>query len=457
LNVKSTVWKKHEELSNLLKDNFSLKKYFGTDGIRGIPGKSLKEEIVTKIFSSVEKILGPKSIAIILDTRESCEEITEWIVKGFSENVTITNYGILPSGSMPILLQTFNEDLGVIISASHNPSEYNGIKLIGKNGSKLDDDLEIQIEMELDNIDLPKNNATIANSTKGYDVYLEYLKNVNDFKFDKFDLIIDTANGSAFKIIEDLLSAKSAKFNLISNNPDGKNINHNCGATFPENLQKNISNGQVGISFDGDADRLIMVDENQQVVNGDLLLTILSKYLSEKGNLNGDFVVSTVMSNYGFKIAMTDFGFKLIETPVGDKYVAEAMKKNNAKLGGEQSGHIILSDYLPVGDALLTCLLVLEALDYFDTSIADFRKKFLIEYPQKLTNIELEKSLNDEELEFINQIALEMSIKLDLDGRYLIRNSGTEPLLRVLVEARSLESMESFSDKLLSKINNYLS
>ena len=433
-----------------------MKKYFGTDGIRGIPGESLKEEIVTKIFSSVEKILAPKSVAIILDTRESCEMITEWIVKGFSEEVSITNYGILPSGSMPILLETFNEDLGIIISASHNPSEYNGIKLIDKNGSKLDDDLEIQIERELEKVSLPENNAKIKNSTKGYDIYLQYLKNVNDFKFDKFDLIIDAANGSAFKIIEDLLSAKNAQFNIISNNPDGKNINDNCGATFPENLQKNISNGQVGISFDGDADRLIMVDENQQVVNGDLLLTILSKYLSEKGNLNGDFVVSTVMSNYGFKLAMNDFGFKLIETPVGDKYVAEAMKKNNAKLGGEQSGHIILGDFLPVGDALLTCLLVLEALDYFDVSIADFREKYLMEYPQKLTNIELSKSLNDEELEFINQIALEMSIKLDLDGRYLIRNSGTEPLLRVLVEARSQESMENFSEELLSKINNYL-
>ena len=433
-----------------------MKKYFGTDGIRGIPGESLKEEIVTKIFSSVEKILAPKSVAIILDTRESCEMITEWIVKGFSEEVSITNYGILPSGSMPILLETFNEDLGIIISASHNPSEYNGIKLIDKNGSKLDDDLEIQIESELERVSLPENNAKIKNSTKGYDIYLQYLKNVNDFKFDKFDLIVDAANGSAFKIIEDLLSAKNAQFNIISNNPDGKNINDNCGATFPENLQKNISNGQVGISFDGDADRLIMVDENQQVVNGDLLLTILSKYLSEKGNLNGDFVVSTVMSNYGFKLAMNDFGFKLIETPVGDKYVAEAMKKNNAKLGGEQSGHIILGDFLPVGDALLTCLLVLEALDYFDVSIADFREKYLMEYPQKLTNIELSKSLNDEELEFINQIALEMSIKLDLDGRYLIRNSGTEPLLRVLVEARSQESMENFSEELLSKINNYL-
>tara|TARA_B100000287_G_scaffold79357_3_gene71617 strand:+ start:781 stop:2085 length:1305 start_codon:yes stop_codon:yes gene_type:complete len=434
-----------------------LKKYFGTDGIRGIPEESLKEIIVKKICSSVEKILEPASIALILDTRQSCDQITDWIVKGFSENITITNYGILPSGSMPVLLEAFNEDLGIIISASHNPSEYNGIKLIDKSGSKLDDNIEIQIEKEVENIQLPEKFSKINNSIKGYEVYLEYLKSVNNLKFDKFDLMIDAANGSAYKIVEDLFTQKNAKFNLISNNPDGKNINQNCGTTFPENLQRNISKGQIGISFDGDADRLIMIDEKKEVVNGDLLLTILSKYLSEKGNLTGDIVVSTVMSNYGFKAAMSDFGFKLIETPVGDKYVAEAMNKNNAKLGGEQSGHIILKDYLPVGDALVTCLLVLEAIDYFDISLVDFREKFLDEYPQKLTNIELDKPINDEELEFINQIALDMSIKLDLDGRYLIRNSGTEPLLRVLVEAKTQESMESFSNELLSKINNYLS
>ena len=434
-----------------------MKKYFGTDGIRGIPEKSLEQIIVKKICSSVEKILEPTSIALILDTRQSCDQITDWIVKGFSENITITNYGILPSGSMPVLLEAFNEDLGIIISASHNPSEYNGIKLIDKTGSKLDDNIEIQIEKEIENIQLPEKFSKINNSNKGYEVYLEYLKSVNNLKFDKFDLMIDAANGSAYKIVEDLFTQKNAKFNLISNNPDGKNINQNCGTTFPENLQRNISKGQIGISFDGDADRLIMIDEKKEVVNGDLLLTILSKYLSEKGNLTGDIVVSTVMSNYGFKAAMSDFGFKLIETPVGDKYVAEAMNKNNAKLGGEQSGHIILKDYLPVGDALVTCLLVLEAIDYFDISLVDFREKFLDEYPQKLTNIELDKPINDEELEFINQIALDMSIKLDLDGRYLIRNSGTEPLLRVLVEAKTQESMESFSNELLSKINNYLS
>ena len=434
-----------------------MKKYFGTDGIRGIPKKTLEEEIVKKVCSSVQKILEPKSIALISDTRESCDQITDWIVQGFSDSVTLTNYGVLPSGSIPILINEFNHDLGIIISASHNPSEYNGIKLIGKNGSKLDDEIEIKIENEMANISIPEKRGTFRDSLEGYQSYLEFLKKVNDINFDKFDLVIDSANGSAYKIIEELLVFKKAKFKMISNNPDGKNINKECGATYPSTLQKNMNKGQIGISFDGDADRLIMIDENREVVNGDLLLTILSKYFSQKDQLNKDIVVSTVMSNYGFKIAMDKFGFNLIETPVGDKYVAEAMKKNEATLGGEQSGHIILRDYLPVGDGLLTCLLVLQAIDYFDISITEFRKKHLIEYPQKLTNIELGKSLNDEEIEFINQIALDMSIKLDLDGRYLIRNSGTEPLLRVLVEAKNLEVMESFSDELLSKINNYLS
>ncbi|MEC7926507.1 MAG: hypothetical protein VYD43_03295, partial [Actinomycetota bacterium] len=174
-----------------------MKKYFGTDGIRGIPEESLKEIIVKKICSSVEKILEPASIALILDTRQSCDQITDWIVKGFSENITITNYGILPSGSMPVLLEAFNEDLGIIISASHNPSEYNGIKLIDKSGSKLDDNIEIQIEKEVENIQLPEKFSKINNSIRGYEVYLEYLKSVNNLKFDKFDLMIDAANGSA--------------------------------------------------------------------------------------------------------------------------------------------------------------------------------------------------------------------------------------------------------------------
>ena len=433
-----------------------MKKYFGTDGIRGIPNYNLNQDLISKISASVEQHINPKNIGVISDTRSSSDEILNWISIGFSSKVNIYNHGVLPSGSMPIILKKFNYDLGIIISASHNPAEYNGIKLIQENGSKLDDDVEISIEKNIDSLELPNQHAEIINLSDGHHEYLNFLDKVTDIDFNHFQLLIDAANGSASTVIEELFDKKNANYRIINNQPDGLNINKDCGATVPENLQKNIEKGEIGASFDGDADRLIMVDENGDIVNGDLILTILSKYLSEVNQLTNNIVVSTVMSNYGFKQAIEKFNFDLIETPVGDKYVAEAMKKYDAALGGEQSGHIIISDLLPVGDGLVTLIYVLKAMQHFGVALSDFKKENLYEYPQKLTNLELKNKLNDEELEYINQIALDMSIKKDLDGRYLIRNSGTEPLLRVLVEAKSNEAMEDFSNELITKINKYL-
>tara|TARA_B100000497_G_C7679125_1_gene410718 strand:+ start:897 stop:2201 length:1305 start_codon:yes stop_codon:yes gene_type:complete len=433
-----------------------LKKHFGTDGIRGIPEESLTEEIVSKVCSSVEKILKPKSVALIADTRKSSETIANWISKGFTSEVDILNYGILPSGSMPILLDKLNHDMGIIISASHNPSEYNGIKLIDKNGSKLSDEVEVLIEETMNAVELPVECSSIKDSHLGYENYREFLHSINNIDFSQFDLVIDSANGAAYKIIEDIVPKINSSVAYIANTPNGENINENSGATDTRNLIGVMKNGQLGISFDGDADRLIMIDENKNVANGDIIIALLASYLSETNKLVNESVVSTVMSNYGFKLAMKVNKFNLIETPVGDKYVAEAMKKHKAVLGGEQSGHIIFTDYLPVGDGLVTFLLVLKALNYFNTTLANFREENIQEYPQKLINIELEETLNKEELEFINQIAFELSNKKDLDGRYLIRNSGTEPLLRVLVEAENNEEMESFLEELLNKINGYL-
>ena len=433
-----------------------MKKHFGTDGIRGIPEVSLTEEIVSKVSASVEKILQPKSIALITDTRSSCEIITKWISNGFSSEVNILNYGILPSGSMPILLNELNHDMGIIISASHNPSEYNGIKLIDKNGSKLADEVEISIEDTMDTIGLPSKSSQIEDSHLGYEQYKNFLDSINDVDFLQFNLVIDSANGSAYKVIKDLVLDQNATATFIANEPNGENINEYSGATNTKNLINTMKNGQLGISFDGDADRLIMIDENKEVANGDVIIALLANYLSETKQLENQSVVSTVMSNYGFKVAMKNKNFNLIETPVGDKYVAESMKKHDAVLGGEQSGHIIFSKYLPVGDGLVTFLLTLKALNYFKTTLAEFRKQNIQEYPQKLVNIKLQNQLNKEELEFINQIAFALSNKRDLDGRYLIRNSGTEPLLRVLVEAKNSDEMDAFLDELLIKINGYL-
>ena len=433
-----------------------MKKYFGTDGIRGIPNKNLTNEIVSNVTCSVEDILKPTSVAVILDTRHSSLEILDWICEGFSENIEVINYGILPSGSMPVLLETFGHNLGIIISASHNPSEYNGIKLIDENGSKLQDEIEIEIEANIENISLPSAHTSYKESEEGFKVYFEFLNQILDFDLTKFDLLIDSANGSAYKIIDELLKDNDSKFKMIANEPNGENINLASGATHTENLIKNLKKGEIGAAFDGDADRLIMVDENGITCNGDVLILLIAKYLSSTNQLNNDVVVSTVMSNFGFKTAMEKNNFKNIETAVGDKYVAEAMLESNASIGGEQSGHIIISDKLPVGDGLLTLIYSLKALSFFKTTLSQFREDNIKEYPQKLINIELNSMPDIKQLEELDNIARILSEEENLDGRYLIRNSGTEPLLRVLVEASEEESVEKFSENLVNKIKNFL-
>ena len=433
-----------------------MKKYFGTDGIRGIPNKNLTKEIVSNIACSVEDILNPSSVAVILDTRNSSLEILDWICEGFSENIEVINYGILPSGSMPVLLETFGHNLGIIISASHNPSEYNGIKLIDENGSKLQDEIEIEIEANIENISLPSAHTSYKESEEGFKVYFEFLNQILDFDLTNFDLLIDSANGSAYKIIDELLKDNDSKFKMIANEPNGENINLASGATHTENLIKNLKKGEIGAAFDGDADRLIMVDENGITCNGDVLILLIAKYLSSTNQLNNDVVVSTVMSNFGFKTAMEKNNFKNIETAVGDKYVAEAMLESNASIGGEQSGHIIISDKLPVGDGLLTLIYSLKALSFFKTTLSQFREDNIKEYPQKLINIELNSMPDIKQLEELDNIARILSEEENLDGRYLIRNSGTEPLLRVLVEASEEESVEKFSENLVNKIKNFL-
>jgi len=433
-----------------------LKKYFGTDGIRGIPNKNLTKEIVSNVACSVENILQPTSVAVILDTRDSSLEILDWICEGFSENIEVINYGILPSGSMPVLLDQFGHNLGIIISASHNPSEYNGIKLIDENGSKLQDEIEIEIEANFTNISLPTAHTSYKDSEEGFKIYFEFLNQILDFDLTNFDLLIDSANGSAYKIIEELLNDNNSKFKMIANTPNGENINLNSGATHTENLIKNLKKEEIGVAFDGDADRLIMVDEKGITCNGDVLILLIAKYLSSTNQLNNDIVVSTVMSNFGFKIAMEKNNFKNIETAVGDKYVAEAMLENKASIGGEQSGHIIISDKLPVGDGLLTLIYALKALSFFKTTLSQFREDNIKEYPQKLTNIELNNMPDINQLKELDKIAKILSEEENLDGRYLIRNSGTEPLLRVLVEASEEEFVDRFSEDLVNKIKNFL-
>ena len=433
-----------------------MKKYFGTDGIRGIPNENLTKEIVSNVACSVEEILKPTSVAVILDTRNSSVEILDWICEGFSENIEVINYGVLPSGSMPVLLNHFGHNLGIVISASHNPSEYNGIKLIDENGSKLQDEIELAIESNIENISLPNTHTSFKESQEGFKVYFEFLNQLFDFDLTSFDLVVDSANGSAYKIIQELLDVNDFEFNIIANNPDGKNINLDSGATNIDNLINKLKKGQLGAAFDGDADRLIMVDESGTTCNGDVLILLIAKYLSSTNQLKNDVVVSTVMSNFGFKNSIEKNNFKNIETAVGDKYVAEAMVEHNASIGGEQSGHIIISDKLPVGDGLLTLIYSLKALSFFKTTLVQFREDNIEEYPQKLVNLELNDMPNIQQIKELETIAKLLAEEKELDGRYLIRNSGTEPMLRVLVEARDEDSVAEFSNNLINKIKNFL-
>ena len=433
-----------------------MKKYFGTDGIRGIPNENLTKEIVSNVACSVEEILKPTSIAVILDTRNSSVEILDWICEGFSENIEVINYGVLPSGSMPVLLNHFGHNLGIVISASHNPSEYNGIKLIDENGSKLQDEIELAIESNIENISLPNTHTSFKESQEGFKVYFEFLNQLFDFDLTSFDLVVDSANGSAYKIIEKLLDVNDFEFNIIANNPDGKNINLDSGATNIDNLINKLKNGQLGAAFDGDADRLILVDETGTPCNGDVIILLIAKYLEAINKLNNNIVVSTVMSNFGFKKAVEKNNYHNVETSVGDKYVAAAMSEHNASLGGEQSGHIIISDELPVGDGLVSFIYSLKALAFFNTTLSEFRESNIIEYPQKLINLELDLLPSEEQVKELNEIANNLYNEIGLDGRFLIRKSGTEPILRVLVEAESEEELANFSEKLIISIKNHL-
>ena len=433
-----------------------MKKYFGTDGIRGIPNQNLNENLVKKIFAAVEKELKPKSVAVILDTRKSSNEILEWITKGFTEIVQVVNYGILPSGSMPIILKEFHHDLGIIISASHNPSEYNGIKLINKDGSKFSDELEIKIEESSETIALPKATTKHKDSELGYQAYLNFLKTELNFDLSNFRLVIDTANGSAYKIIDELFSFNNSKYRLLANTPDGLNINENCGATHLNYLSNSLNKDELGAAFDGDADRLILVDEEGSICNGDVIILLIAKYFSAINQLKNNIVVSTVMSNFGFKQSMKNNNFNNIETNVGDKYVAESMLENNASIGGEQSGHIIISDVLPVGDGLVSLIYCLKALTFFNTTLKDFKNNNIKEYPQQLKNLKLNTLATSEQLSDLNIIADKLTKEMQLDGRYLIRNSGTEPVLRILVEAKTDQDLNDFMNQLIKKIESYL-
>ena len=424
-------------------------KYFGTDGYRGKANVTLKLENAIKIGRYLGYYYGKDRHAKILigkDTRQSSSMYEMALAAGASASgATVYLLGVCPTPSVSYLIRKENFDCGIMVSASHNPYYDNGIKLFNGEGKKMEPQVEALIEEYIDSDEelpfaIDDKIGQVLNFADGLQLYISWLKEVNPLNLDGMKIALDLANGSATTTAQECLSQLGATLEVIHSEPNGININNHCGSTHPENLQEVMRQGiyDVGFAFDGDADRLIAVDEEGNLINGDYILHICGKYMKKKGLLKYDTVVTTVMANLGLYKAFDENGIKTVKTNVGDKYVFESMMANDYKVGGEQSGHIIFKDYETTGDGLFTALRLLQVMVDEKKSLKQLGEDLFI-YPQLLVNMTVKDKnavLNDES---VNAVIKEVEEELGDEGRILVRPSGTEPLLRVMVEAKSDE------------------
>jgi phosphoglucosamine mutase len=436
------------------------RQWFGTDGIRGAFGQDPMTPAFAyacarasaRYFQRTNENPNPLFV-IIRDTRESGILLEQALEQGFtSANAFTRCLGILPTGAMPALLKNYEADAGIVISASHNEYQDNGIKFFGGDGFKLSDKAELEIEHliteELQtpySLNLENRPFEATSSGEGVLVYRNHLlaSVPDDFSLKGISVILDGANGSATVLIDDLLEDRGATVHKIGFEPNGTNINKKCGSQHPQDLIEAVkqSGKSIGIAFDGDADRILLVDETGSALDGDDILAILGLHLKKENKLNHNAVVATVMSNYGLEDLFKQHGIKLIRTNVGDRYVLEKLREFHYSLGGEQSGHIISFDYTQTGDGLLTALQILHLMQKENKTLHQLRQ-VLQKYPQKLVNLPVQAK---PDLESISQIQFALkSIEQDLngDGRILLRYSGTENKIRILLEAKSSDSFE---------------
>ncbi len=437
-------------------------RYFGTDGIRGKANVTLSAErafltgrYLGYVFSKERK----GKILIGKDTRISSSMYEMAVAAGaISQGADVYFLGTCPTPAVTYLVLKDGFDCGVMISASHNPYYDNGIKVFNNRGLKLEASIEDEIEDYLDGksvIEYATEDkiGTSFDYSAGLNEYLDWLESMFDFDLAGMKLAIDCANGSSSVTAKRLLEKMGAEVTAINCSPNGTNINLNCGSTHPEGLQELVRNGNydLGLAFDGDADRLIAVDAEGELMNGDYILYICGKHLGAKGELNDHVVVSTVMANLGFFKALERCGLKSVSTQVGDKYVYDCMVKNDYVLGGEQSGHIIFKKHATTGDGLLTALKLLEVMKETGKSMTELAEGLTI-FPQLLVNQRVKDKmtvLNDEE---INHAIDQVSEELGTSGRILVRPSGTEPLIRVMVEAETEEICHHYVYKILDLI-----
>ncbi|MGL5020780.1 MAG: phosphoglucosamine mutase [Mycoplasmatales bacterium] len=431
-------------------------KYFGTDGIRGEYGVLLTKQLVKKTGRAASVILGKNSkICIGMDPRESSKEIESILVDVLIANgVDVVCLGVVSTPIISLSIIDNNYNAGIMISASHNPFQDNGIKFFGEDGKKLSDKLEEDIEAEIDK------NENIVSTKKGIIIedknavenYIDYLIDLGvDLSGRK--IALDCANGSAALIAPTIFEQLGAKLFLIGNVPDGRNINKNVGSTHPEMLAQYVIENKCdyGFAFDGDADRIILVDHEGEILDGDYIIYLIAKKLQETNNLKDNLVIGTVMSNLGFNEALDKLDINCHKTDVGDRYVMQAITEMNASIGGEQSGHIIIPDLLPTGDGILTAVYLSKIFSENTEQLHNLKNE-LKKFPQTLDNL---KVLNKDEI--MNSVELWELIKvqeekLGVDGRILVRASGTESLVRVMVEAKTVDICCEVSKLIINKI-----
>ena len=453
-----------------------MRKYFGTDGIRRIANTELSPRLVYKVAKAGAYVLAKHSdhtptIFIGRDTRISGTLIESAMTAGFlSYGANVKILDVMPTPAVAYLTKRFKADAGVVISASHNTFEFNGVKYFSNKGMKIPDELEEEIEQVMDSgmiDDLTAVNENIGVSEIRTDLLDEYVyffrKNFEEdfeqFKKDDFMVVVDTANGATSVVADKIFKVLGINHVIINDKPNGVNINDNCGSTHLEGLKKYVkeNNCNLGIAYDGDGDRCLAIDENGNEIDGDKILAILSNYFKQKGMLKNNTVVATVMSNLGLKKYTENNDLSYVQTSVGDRYVLEEMLKNDYNLGGEQSGHVICLDYNPTGDGILTSILLIKAMLEQNKKASELAG-IMSAYPQVLINAKIN---NNKKEEFKTDKEIESAIKkLESEfagnGRVLVRASGTEPLIRVMIEGEDIQYITEKAKELAKLIESKL-
>jgi phosphoglucosamine mutase len=446
-----------------------MKALFGTDGIRGEAGRfPLDASTVYSIGFSLARHLtrtGETSTIITgRDTRESGKWLERALIEGAeAAGAKCLSAGVITTPGVAFLTRELQADAGVVISASHNPYHDNGIKIFAPTGQKIDDSVERQIEADILTTTPPYARRSDSTSSapelqaRLQQKYLAFLSGEigNGLSLAGLAIVIDCANGASFRLAPVLFERLGARVIAINCSPDGRNINLNCGSLHIESLQQRVitEKADIGVAFDGDADRSLFVDSDGGFVDGDATIWVLSSYLQSHGRLNDNTVVATVMSNIGLEIAFRSAGIKLVRTDVGDKYVLEELLRLNASLGGEQSGHIILPDLSLAGDGMITALYVLRALRDSGQSLRELAHGFE-RYPQILLNVRVREKPPFTQLKAVQAVVKEVEERLSQSGRLLLRYSGTEPLARVMIEGQNQFEIQRYAESIAAAIKS---